>query len=460
MRRATGAAILGLLLAATPLAVPPPATADAPVNFTPITTRTVPAGAETGAATTDGRYLAVTGRGAVTVFDLTQPSTLPEVCTYTSPQGGEPTSVDLVPNGRTALVALKQDPNPGTLAAFDVPTCVHLWHVSVGIGPDSVIVTPNGQQALVAVEDEEREIEQPSTTNCPTDGAPNSRPGRVDIVDLREARSGPPPVRRVPINLLGVAGVNCQDDPQPEGLAVSPDSQLAYVTLQENNALATINLRTATIASVISLGTTTHLADVVNGSGTDVDDPFTGRRESDGIALSHDGRWLFTADEGDTARPTGSFTVYSGGRTMTVLSAARFERRRGRPDAEVVPPAVVTDTGAQIELAAAAAGVLDQTRARNRGPEPEGITTFKVGGREIAAVTLERSNAVILFDISDPQQPTTIGLIPTGVSPEGVLYVQSRRLLITTNEGVPDATPPVPASITVICVRIGGADCR
>jgi hypothetical protein len=243
-------------------------------------------------------------------------------------------------------------------------------------------------------------------------------------------------------------------------VAVSGDSQLAYVTLQENNALATIDLRTATVASVISLGATTHLADVVNGDGSLVDDPFTGRRESDGIALSHDGRWLFTADEGDTARPTGSATVFSGGRTMTVLSAARFEPGRGRSDASVTPPAIVADTGAQIEIAAAANGVLDQTRARNRGPEPEGITTFTVGGKEIAAVTLERSNAVILFDVSDPRRPTTIGFAPTGVSPEGVIYVASRRLLITTNEGVPDASPPVPASITVICARVGGSDCR
>jgi hypothetical protein len=145
---------------------------------------------------------------------------------------------------------------------------------------------------------------------------------------------------------------------------------------------------------------------------------------------------------------------------MSVLSAARFDSGRGRPDASIVPPAVVTDTGAQIELAAAAHGALDQTRARNRGPEPEGITTFTVGGKEIAAVTLERSHAVLLFDVSNPVRPTTLALLRTGAAPEGVLYVPSRRLLITTNEGIPDVTPPIPASITVICVRVGGADCQ
>jgi hypothetical protein len=459
MRRVAGALVLAAILGLPPLAAPGPATADAPLGFSVLTTRPAPAGAEIGAATTDGRFLAASGVGKVTVFDLSRPATLPEVCTFTPPGGGEPTSVDLVPNGRTALVTVKRDPNPGIVAAFDVASCASLWQVPVGIGPDSIVVTPNGQQAVVAVEDEEREIGLPTTTACPTGGPANSRPGRVDLLDLQPGQGGTPSVRSIPINLLGVAGVNCQDDPQPEGLAVSGNSQLAYVTLQENNALATINLRNATVASVISLGTTDHLADVVNDAAAAVDDPFVGRREADGIALSHDGRWLFTADEGDTARPTGGATVFSGGRTMTVLSAARFEPGRGRPDAAVTAPAIVTDTGAQIEIAAAAHGALDQSRANRRGPEPEGIATFTVGGKEIAAVTLERSNAVILFDVSDPQHPTTLALLPTGAAPEGVIYVASRRLLVTTNEGVPDASPPTPASITVICVRVGGADC-
>lgn len=460
MRRAPIGLVLLAAICLAPFAAPLAATADAPLSFTVVATRPVPAGAEIGAATTDGRFFAATGVGKVTVFDLREAATLPEVCTFTPSGGGEPTSVDIVPNGKIALVAVKRDPNPGIVAAIDVSTCAPLWQVPVGIGPDSIAVTPNGQQALVAVEDEEREIGLPTTLNCPADGPANTRPGRVDLLDLRPGRGGAPSVRPIAISLLGIAGVNCQDDPQPEGLAISKDSQLAYVTLQENNALATINLRTATVASVISLGTTNHLADIVNESGTDVDDPFRGRRESDGIALSHDGRWLFTADEGDTERPRTPPLEFSGGRTMTVLSAARFEPGRGRPDASVTPPAVVTDSGAQIEIAAAANGVLDQSRARNRGPEPEGITTFKVGGKELAAVTLERSNAVIVFDVSDPRNPTTVGFVPTGVSPEGVVYVPSRQMLIVTNEGVPDENPPVPASISVICVRQGGADCR
>jgi len=466
MRRGIGALMLAVLLimptACRPTAAPPmPATADVPLAFSVTTTRTVSAGAEVGAATTDGRYLAATGVGAVTVFDLSQPATLPEVCTFAPRGGGEPTSVDVVPNEHLGLVAVKRDPEPGVVAAFDIATCAPVWQVEVGIGPDAIAVAPDGRQALVAVEAEESPIEQPATTACPTEAKePNGVPGRVDLLDLRPDGGEAPTVRPIAISLLGVEGTNCQDDPQPEGLAVSGDGRLAYVTLQENNALATIDLQTATVASVIALGATGHLADVRNGDGSEVDAPFTGRRESDGIALSRDGRWLFTADEGDTARPTGGVTVFSGGRTMTVLSAARSEPGRGGSEVSVAPPAIVADTGAQIELAATANGALDQTRARNRGPEPEGITTFAVGGTEVAALTLERSNAVILFDVSDPRRPTTLAFVPTGVAPEGVIYVPSRRLLITTNEGVPDASPSTPASITVICVQVGDSDCR
>jgi hypothetical protein len=287
----------------------------------------------------------------------------------------------------------------------------------------------------------------------------------VDLIDLRGRGAGR--VTSVPISLAGIAGVSCPSDPQPEFIAISPDSQVAFVTLQENNALATIDLRAGRVASVIPLGTTTHLADVVDDGTVAIDDLFTGRRESDGIAISHDGRWLFTADEGDTANIASAF---SGGRTMSVLSATRFRGRpghdwddpddrwddqRGRPgphDPSIRAPRIIADTGAQIERIAAANGALPSDRADNRGPEPEGITFFRVGPRELVAVTLERSSGLVIFDVSNPRQPTAVTFLPTGANPEGVIYVQSRRLLISTNE--------VGASITIICARLGGGGCR
>jgi hypothetical protein len=242
---------------------------------------------------------------------------------------------------------------------------------------------------------------------------------------------------------------------------------VAFVTLQENNALATIDLRERKVASVTSLGTTTHLADVVNDGVVAIDDPFTGRRESDGIAISHDGRWLFTADEGDTSNIASAF---SGGRTMSVLGATRFRgwpghdwddeddrepERRGNHGGgwhdNIRPPRVVADTGAQIETIAAANGALPSGRADDRGPEPEGIMVFRAGWRELAVVTLERSDGIVVFDISNPRRPQAIAFVPTGDAPESVVYVRPRRVLIVANED--------DASITVICVRMGEGSC-
>jgi DNA-binding beta-propeller fold protein YncE len=469
VRNALGAVTLAtatLLTILLPSAQPATALQAGP-EFQVIGTFPVPAGgAEIGAATVDGRYLAVTAAETkkVAILDLRNPAAPTQTCAFDTSAYGEPTSVDIPNSGRYALVAVKNDPSPGTVVAISVPGCQELWRVAVGIGPDSIVITPNGEQALVAIEDEEIEVDDPAA--CP---AGNARPGRLDLIDLRGRGAGQ--VTPVAISLAGVAGVNCPNDPQPEGIAVSPDSKVAFITLQENNALATIDLRAEKVASIISMGTTTHLADVVDDKVVAIDDPYTGRRESDGIAISHDGRWLFTADEGDTENTASAF---SGGRTMSVLSATRFrgwsghdweddpdewgQDQHGRPGPggpagpTIRPPVVVADTGAQIETVAAANGALPNGRADNRGPEPEGIAWFRVGPRELVAVTLERSNGVIIFDVSNPRHPTAITFIPTGDGPEGALYIQSRKLLITTNE--------VGASITVICARMGGDGCR
>lgn len=428
-------------------------------NFEVITTFPVPAGgAEIGAATVDGRYLAVTSAVTrkVALLDLRNLSAPVQVCAFDTSAIGEPTSVDIPRSGRYALIAVKNDPNPGAVVAMSLPGCTELWRVPVGIGPDSIVITPNDEMAVVAIEDEETEVGDP--TACP---AGNTRPGRIDLIDLRGRGAGI--VTRVPINLAGIPGVNCPTDPQPEFIAITPDSKVAFVTLQENNALATIDLRDGKVASVISMGTTTHLADVLDDGVVAIDDPYTGRREPDGIAISHDGRWLFTADEGDTANIASGF---SGGRTMTVLSATGFRgwsghdwddeddrRGNGRPwQGNIRAPQVVTDTGAQIETIAAANGALPSSRADNRGPEPEGIVAFRAGPRELVAVTLERSNALVIFDVSNPRAPRAIEFIPTGAAPEGVIYVGSRRLLITTNEGGD--------SVTIICARLGEGSCR
>ncbi len=425
MRNIVRSLIAAGLLAATGLFLSN-GSASEPATFSVLTTYASPAGdAEIAAATPDGRYVAVTAATtkAVSLLDIADPAAPTETCRM-SVAPGEPTSVAIHPSGDWGLIAVKNaGAATGYVQAFEIPSCELTWTAAVGIGPDAVVMTPSGKYALVAIEDEETELGLPGI-------CPNVRPGRVDIVDTDDHA-----VTAVPIDLTGLVGANCPDDPQPEYIAVDKDNRTAYVTLQENNVVVRIDIKRGEVEARTVLGTTTHLADTTNDGIAQVDDPFTGRRESDGIARNHNGKYLFTADEGDTSRVPGPPEVFSGGRTMTVLNARTL--------------AVVADTGSKIEDAAAAAGTLPTGRTRNRGPEPEGIVVFKLEGREYAAVTLERSNALIVFDVSNPLDPQTVTFLLTGGgAPEGVTFIKSRNLIIVANETLPGA-------ITIICADTG-----
>jgi hypothetical protein len=284
------------------------------------------------------------------VLDFSAAPAASQVCNIDlSGVGANVTSVAFA-SDNVGLAAVKDDPDPGTLVAYSVPGCQLLWDVALGIGPDSVVVSPNGKYAVVAIEDEEAEIGEVSTVAC--DPGTNERPGAVDVVQL--TGSGAPAVTSVEIDLMGIPGVFCQDDPQPEGVAISSNSQYAYVTLQENNALAIIDLNTGSTIDVMSLGLTTHLADLTDGAHPAVmTELMTARRESDGIAYL--GGYLFTADEGDTDMTAG---IWSGGRTVTIFDA---------------DGALVGDTGSAIEeLVNTNSDAWNDmsSRSNNRGPEP------------------------------------------------------------------------------------------
>jgi Ca2+-binding RTX toxin-like protein len=82
------------------------------------------------------------------------------------------------------------------------------------------------------------------------------------------------------------------------------------------------------------------------------------------------------------------------------------------------------------------------TRSDNKGPEPEGMTVGTIEGRTYAFIGLERTGGVMIYDVTNPTQPTFIEYIPTpnDIAPEGLLFVSAadspngKPLLITTNE--------------------------
>lgn len=219
---------------------------------------------------------------------------------------------------------------------------------------------------------------------------------------------------------------------EPEIAAFSADSSLAVVTLQENNAVAVVDLTLVPPAirgvnGVLGLGLVNYAdADTVRNSGSpqpaSLVNPLNVTREPDGASVVTLGGTpcFLTVDEGDSWGPaynTASNSRVRGGRTLSL-----FQLSDG---------AFLGDTGNQFALAADRTGrwqgLIDASRARRGGTEPENVDTVVLDGRTLAAVGLERANAVALVDVTCPAFPTVLdidgigGLTPGArLAPEGI----------------------------------------
>lgn len=69
--------------------------------------------------------------------------------------------------------------------------------------------------------------------------------------------------------------------------------------------------------------------------------------------------------------------------------------------------------------------------------DPESFALFEQSGTLYAAVTVERADKVLLFNLNDPSTPVPILSIRVGSSPEGLIALKQgkKTLLITGNEG-------------------------
>jgi hypothetical protein len=86
-------------------------------------------------------------------------------------------------------------------------------------------------------------------------------------------------------------------------------------------------------------------------------------------------------------------------------------------------------------------------RSCSRGPEPENLVVFTLGRQRYAALGLERTGGVMLYDLSDPLSPQFVDYLPSYESggirdraPEGLLFLPPAEnatrlpLLIVANE--------------------------
>ncbi len=440
--------------------------------FRLVTSFRVPGKAEIVAASPDGKVLAYTdskgARKRIGIVDLADPSAPSLLASI--PVSGEPTSVSIL--GTWAVATVWTGPpepgsrppkfEPGRLLLIDLrepgtPTLAGM--VEIGHHPDSVKLAriAGTLVAVVAIENEPVVVEGGVVTRETRPGHPMdaSPPGLVQVVLLDTARPEASAVKDVPFPepLLAKAGLLFPGDPQPEFVAIHGET--AAVSLQENDGIALLDLATPSSPRLLAVfgagvvrdrpadltedGTTsfteTYPADVGTGKHQSPRDAagkpvLAGARMPDAVAFSPDGTAIYSADEGELD--------YTGGRGCSAWS-------RGG--------ALLWEDCGLLEKTASLLGLYPEGRSGSRGIEVEGVAAATFGDRDVLFVLSERGSFMAVFDIDRPDSPVLRQILPTGDSPEGVVAIPSRNLVVTADEesgtltifeGVPGTVPPLP----------------
>lgn len=360
-----------------------------------------PSSAEIIAASEDGNTLIYTDSplGVVGLIDITDPAAPKPLGNIDV--GGEPTTAKILgAKAFAAVVTSESKANPsGKVVTVDLATRAIVADCDLGGQPDSVAMAKDGSFLAIAIENERDEEVN--------DGAiPQLPAGFVVKLPLVDGAVNCAGLQR--IEVTGLAEV-APEDPEPEFVSVNDLGEIA-VTLQENNHIVVIGAD-GTIASHFSAG-------AVDLDGIDVkrdgrlrfDGAKTGvLREPDGLVwLDND---LFAvANEGDYEGGSRSWTIF---------------RKDGT---------VVHESGAGLERAIAEIGHYPEHRSRSKGTELESVEFAVFGGTPMAFVASERGSVIGVYDLTDPAAPVLKQLLPSGISPEGMVAIPSRGLLVSANE--------------------------
>ncbi|WP_312768528.1 choice-of-anchor I family protein [Epilithonimonas sp.] len=419
-------------------------------------------------------------------------------------------TVDMKPYGGITSIAVKNgilavaSPNGtdaqsnGSVVFFDTNGNFQK-QLTVGVLPDMVTFTPDGKKVMTANEGE------------PNDAYTVDPEGSISIIDIS---SGVANISQANVTTLSFAGYNTQEaafiasggrkvkststlaqDLEPEYIAISSDSQKAWVSCQENNGIIEVDLTTNSLGNLWGLGKKDMS---LPGNGFDASDnngeilianwPVKAYYNPDAMASFKIGNtnYLVTANEGDE-KDLGGFsertTVGANGYVLNpnnfpnapILKAShnlgRFRvtnvngNTNSNPNFEEInalgarsfsifnadTKQIVYDSGDQFERYIAANHPLifnadneangAKARSRAKGPEPEGVALGTIGGQTFAFITLERTGGVMVYNVTDPNNVTFTDYKHSRMTsayggdngPEGITYIAPQNT--TTGKG-------------------------
>lgn len=422
------------------------------------------------------------GDSRIDVVDIHDPAnpTLLESIDIT-PYGGGANSV-AVSDGLLAA-AVEADPaqHPGAVVFFATESLKAVKQVTVGALPDMVTFSPDGSYVVSANEGE------------PSDDYGTDPLGTVSIIevnndymvttlDFSAFESQLTHLAEEGFRVFGPQA-SLAEDVEPEYVTISDDSHYAWVSLQENNGLARINLSSKTVDDILPLGFKDYSLPENAIDVSDRDDrvklntwPILGMYQPDAIAAYRvNGRsYVVTANEGD-ARDYDGFSeeervedLTLNARTFPDAGTLQQEDQLGRLQITTtlgntddnnafevlysygarsfsiwdgLSGEQVYDSRNDLEKLIIDVGLYEDGRSDAKGVEPEGVTLGKIGSRTIAFIGLERVDAVVTYDITNPYRPRFLQVLQSGDAPEGLVFVPAtdspngKSLFIVSSEG-------------------------
>lgn len=423
--------------------------------------------------------LFVTNSTSIEVLDFSDPSNIIPITSISLPPNTDGVQSVAVSNGVLAA-AISADPktDPGMVMFSDTDGNNQVM-VTVGALPDMITFTPDGTKLLSANEGEPNS----DYTIDPEGGVSiidvTGGLGAIDQSDVTNlgftAFNGDlAALQAADVRIFG-PGATVAQDLEPEYIAVSDDSNTAYVALQENNAYAIVDLTVPTITQIVPFGLKDHSLASNSLDTSDEPDfifnaswPIFGMYMPDGIDYYNVGGtgYIVTANEGD-AREYNTFVeerklddsdynldpaVFPNAAILELennLGDINISNASGNTDGdpefeeihvyggrsfsifEANSGNIIYDSGNDFEVITAAdatyGGIFNasnsnnsfKNRSDNKGPEPEAVIVEEIEGSFYAFVLLERVGGVMIYDVTDPNAPVFLQYLNNRGNVEG-----------------------------------------
>ena len=396
---------------------------------------------------------------------------------------GDVTSIDISTEHKVIAMAVQEEAydKNGSVVILDYEGNL-IKHVLVGVQPDMVTFTKDGKYILTADEGEPRNgygenVIDPKGSVSIIDlkkGIENATSNIVDFTKFDVKRN-----ELVKNNVILNKGVNPSEDLEPEYIAVSENGKMAYVSLQEANAIAILDIEKGEFVDVKGLGFKDHSLE-----GNELDaikdkkiaiknqENLYGVYMPDGITTYEvNGKtYLLTANEGDGREYTqeemphivkeNEFInikkIEIEGKKVEVLDNSKLDGLEedknyifgGRSFSiwDVDTMELVFDSGSDFEKITAERypeffncsnkNVDIDDRSGKKGPEPEDVKVGVVDGQAYAFVGLERIGGLMVYNISNPKEPSFMEYINTrdfsdkikgDSGPEGICFIDKEH---------------------------------